>query len=162
MPDNLADLAALHEAGVFGFKCFLLDSGVAEFPHLPPDAFAAAMAETARLGALMIVHAEDGSLLDDSALDGEHYAGFLASRPRAAEEAAIALVIEQARATGGRAHIVHLSDADAVPMLRAARADGCGRLRRDLPALPDLRRRARARRRHRAEVLPAHPRGRQP
>jgi len=124
VPDNLADLAALHEAGVFGFKCFLLDSGVAEFPHLPPDAFAAAMAETARLGALMIVHAEDGSLLDDSALDGEHYAGFLASRPRAAEEAAIALVLSQARATGARAHVVHLSDADAVPMLRSARADG--------------------------------------
>jgi allantoinase len=124
VPDNLADLAALHEAGVFGFKCFLLDSGVAEFPHLPPDAFAAAMAETARLGALMIVHAEDGSLLDDSALDGEHYAGFLASRPRAAEEAAIALVVEHARASGGRAHVVHLSDADAVPMLRSARADG--------------------------------------
>ena len=40
VPGNLADLAALHEAGVFGFKCFLLDSGVAEFPHLPPDAFA--------------------------------------------------------------------------------------------------------------------------
>ena len=115
---------ALHEAGVFGFKCFLLDSGVAEFPHLPPDAFAAAMAETARIGALMIVHAEDGSLLDDSALDGEHYAGFLASRPRAAEEAAIALVLEQARATGGRTHVVHLSDADAVPMLRSARAEG--------------------------------------
>ncbi len=34
MPDNLVDLAALHEAGVFGFKCFLLDSGVPEFPHL--------------------------------------------------------------------------------------------------------------------------------
>ena len=75
VPDNLADLAPLHEAGVFGFKCFLLDSGVAEFPHLPPDAFAAAMAETARIGALMIVHAEDGSLLDETALDGEHYAG---------------------------------------------------------------------------------------
>ena len=36
----------LHDAGVFGFKCFLLDSGVEEFPHLEPDAFAAAMAET--------------------------------------------------------------------------------------------------------------------
>ena len=44
VPDNLADLAPLHAAGVFGFKCFLLDSGVAEFPHLPPEAFAAAMA----------------------------------------------------------------------------------------------------------------------
>jgi allantoinase len=126
VPDNLADLRGLHDAGVFGFKCFLLDSGVAEFPHLSPSAFAAAMAETARVGALMIVHAEDGALIDDSALDGPHYAGFLASRPPAAEEAAIALVIQQARASGGRAHVVHLSDADAVPALRAARSDGVG------------------------------------
>jgi len=124
IPDNLADLAPLHEAGVFGFKCFLLDSGVEEFPHLDAPAFARAMAETARLGALMIVHAEDGSLLDESALDGPRYAGFLASRPPAAEEAAIALVVEQARVTGGRAHVVHLSDADAVPLLHTARAAG--------------------------------------
>ena len=109
---------------MFGFKCFLLDSGVDEFGHLEPEEFALAMTETARLGALMIVHAEDGHLLDEAALDGTHYAGFLASRPKAAEEAAIGLVIDQARATGGRAHVVHLSDADAVPMLRAARADG--------------------------------------
>ncbi|GAA4101418.1 allantoinase AllB [Nocardioides kongjuensis] len=124
VPGNLADLEPLHRAGVFGFKCFLLDSGVAEFGHLDPDGFAAAMAETARLGALMIVHAEDGSLLDESALDGEHYAGFLASRPAAAEEAAIALVVDRARATGGRAHVVHLSSAGAVPVLRAARTEG--------------------------------------
>jgi len=124
VPGNVLDLAALHDVGVFGFKCFLLDSGVAEFGHLEPDEFALAMQETARLGALMIVHAEDGHLLDESALDGSHYAGFLASRPRAAEEAAIDLVIEEAKATGGRAHVVHLSDADAVPALRAARAAG--------------------------------------
>jgi allantoinase len=43
VPGNLADLGPLHEAGVFGFKCFLLDSGVEEFPHLPAAAFAAAM-----------------------------------------------------------------------------------------------------------------------
>ena len=55
---------------------------------------------------------------------GPAYAGFLASRPRRAEEAAIERVIAAARHTGGRAHVVHLSDADAIPMLRAARADG--------------------------------------
>ncbi len=124
VPGNVGDLAALHDVGVFGFKCFLLDSGVAEFGHLEPDEFALAMKETARLGALMIVHAEDGHLLDESALDGAHYAGFLASRPRAAEEAAIALVIAEAGKSGGRAHVVHLSDADAVPALHAARAAG--------------------------------------
>lgn len=124
VPGNLADLARLHEAGVFGFKCFLVDSGVAEFGHLEPEAFTAAMAETARIGALMVVHAEDGRLLDESALDGPRYAGFLASRPPLSELAAIAQVVERAAATGGRAHVVHLSSADAVPLLRAARAAG--------------------------------------
>ncbi|WP_292676524.1 allantoinase AllB [Nocardioides sp.] len=124
VPGNVADLEPLHDAGVFGFKCFLLDSGVAEFGHLEPGGFALAMAETARLGALMIVHAEDGHLLEEDALDGARYAGFLASRPKAAEEAAIGLVIDQARATGGRAHVVHLSSAGAAPALHAARAAG--------------------------------------
>ena len=124
VPGNGPDLRALHEAGVFGFKCFLLDPGVAEFGWLAPDEFAAAMTLTAELGALMIVHAEDGTLVDESALDGPHYAGFLASRPRTAEESAIDLVVSASRASGGRAHVVHLSDADAVPLLRAARASG--------------------------------------
>ncbi|MBL0748780.1 allantoinase AllB [Nocardioides sp. G10] len=124
VPDNLDDLAGLHDAGVFGFKCFLLDSGVEEFPHLERPDFARAMQETARLGALFIVHAEDGDLIDDDRLAGRRYDGFLASRPRVAEESAIHTVIEVARDAGARAHIVHLSDADAVPMLRAARAEG--------------------------------------
>jgi len=120
---NVEDLAGLHEAGVFGFKCFLLDSGVDEFPHLEPAAFRTAMAETARLGALMIVHAEDGEAIGECA-HGAAYAGFLASRPDVAEERAIELVLDTARATGARAHVVHLSAARAVPALRAARADG--------------------------------------
>ena len=65
VPGNVPDLEPLHEAGVFGFKCFLLDSGVEEFGHLEPEEFALAMKETARIGALMIVHAEDGDLLEE-------------------------------------------------------------------------------------------------
>lgn len=124
VPDNLADLQPLHDAGVFGFKCFLVDSGVEEFPHLEPKMFAAAMQETARLGSLMIVHAEDGHLLNDAALDGARYAGFLASRPRIAEDVAVANVIAQAVVAGGRAHIVHLSSAGAVGSIRAAKEAG--------------------------------------
>jgi allantoinase len=123
VPGNTADLAGLHDAGVYGFKCFLLDSGVEEFPHLTAADFATAMAETARLGALMIVHAEDGEAIGDCA-HGTAYDGFLASRPDAAEERAIALVVDTARTTGGRAHVVHLSASGAVPALREARAAG--------------------------------------
>ena len=124
VPGNAADLSALHDAGVFGFKCFLIDSGVEEFPHLSTGEFADAMDETARIGALMLVHAEDAALIDDSRAHGTAYAGFLDSRPQAAEERAIDVVIHGARRTGGRAHVVHLSAAQAIPALRAARAEG--------------------------------------
>ena len=49
VPGNLADLRGLHEAGVFGFKCFLLDSGVPEFPPLDADELEAALREVAAL-----------------------------------------------------------------------------------------------------------------
>ena len=118
VPGNLDDLAPLHAAGVLGFKCFLLDSGVAEFPPLGRAGLHAAMTETARLGALMVVHAEDGALV--TAAHGTSYGGFLASRPPAAEQRAIELVVETARATGSRAHVVHLSAADGLASLADA------------------------------------------
>ena len=123
VPDHLGDLADLHQGGVFGFKCFLADSGVEEFPPLDHDGFVAAMTETARLGALLIVHAEDPDLLAAPPA-GPAYDGFLGSRPDGSEQRAIDHVIETARATGGRAHVLHLSSAEAVPALHAARAEG--------------------------------------
>jgi allantoinase len=123
VPDNVADLAPLHESGVMGFKCFLLDSGVAEFPPLGPAGFTAAMTEVARLGALMVVHAEDGAAVAECA-PGATYRGFLESRPDEAEERAVDLVVDTARTTRARAHVVHLSASGAVPALRAARAEG--------------------------------------
>jgi allantoinase len=125
VPDNLADLRGLHDAGVFGFKCFLLHSGVDEFPHLEPEQLEAAMREVASFGALMIVHAEDSHAIDRAVSPhGEDYDGFLRSRPRGAENLAIAQVIELARWTGARTHILHLSSSDAIPMIRSARRDG--------------------------------------
>ncbi len=124
VPGNLPELAALHEAGVFGFKCFLIHSGVDEFRHLVDEEFAEAMDEVARLGALMLVHAEDGRLIEDRLAAGPSYAGFLASRPPAAESAAIDQVIEHASRTGARTHLLHLSSAQALPALRAARTSG--------------------------------------
>jgi allantoinase len=124
VPDHLADLAALHDAGVFGFKCFLLDSGVPEFPQLSAEELESAMTEVRRLGSLLLVHAEDGRLVRDAAPGSTSYADFLASRPPASEDSAIGLVVGTARRTGARAHVVHLSSAGALPLLRAARAEG--------------------------------------
>jgi len=125
IPGNVSDLRPLHDAGVFGFKCFLADSGVEEFPHLEPAEFVSAVRAVAEFDGLMIVHAEDGHALEHApSAEGRGYGGFLASRPRGVENLAIAEVIEAARWTGGRLHILHLSSADALPMIRSARRDG--------------------------------------
>ncbi|WP_240617518.1 allantoinase AllB [Nocardioides speluncae] len=122
IPGNLADLRDLHDAGVFGFKCFLVDSGVEEFPPLSLDQVGDAMASLADLGALLVVHAEDAQAIGTS---GPDYASFLASRPGRSEAAAIAHVAELSEATGCRAHIVHVSSADALPLLRQVTAETC-------------------------------------
>ncbi|WP_433347324.1 allantoinase AllB [Microtetraspora malaysiensis] len=125
VPGNLHELRGLHDAGVFGFKCFLLHSGVDEFPHLEPGELADALREIRAFDVLMIVHAEDPHVIDHApSVHGASYRDFLASRPRGAENLAIAQVIELARRTGCRVHILHLSSSDALPMIRSARRDG--------------------------------------
>src|SRR5918912_3161034 len=125
IPGNAGRLRGLHDAGVFGFKCFLLHSGVDEFPHLGPDELAEALRVVASFGGLMIVHAEDSAAIDRApGCHGQRYRDFLRSRPRGAENVAIAQVIELARWTGCRVHILHLSSSDALPMIASARRDG--------------------------------------
>ena len=125
VPGNLGELRALHDAGVFGCKCFLLHSGVDEFPPLHPANLDAYLATLRAFDGLMIVHAEDSRAIDRAPdPHGGRYLDFLASRPRTAENLAIAHVIEAARATGARAHILHLSSSDALPMLASARREG--------------------------------------
>lgn len=125
VPGNTPDLRPLHDAGVFGFKCFLVHSGVDEFPHLDVDEMERDLVEIAATDSLLLVHAEDPHTIDDApAPDGRRYADFLASRPRGAENVAIAHVIESARRTGARAHVLHLSSSDALPMIVTAKRDG--------------------------------------
>lgn len=125
IPGNTAELRGLHDAGVFGFKCFLLHSGVDEFPPLDADEMEKDMRELATFDSVMIVHAEDSRAIDRApSPEGDDYGKFLASRPRGAENLAIAEVIERARWTGARAHILHLSSSDALAMIRSAKHDG--------------------------------------
>lgn len=125
VPGNVSDLRPLHDAGVFGFKCFLLHSGVDEFPPLDSEQLLAAMREIASFDGLMIVHAEDHHAIEHApAAHGEHYRDFLSSRPREAENLAVAGVIELARQTGCRVHILHVSSSDALPLIASAQQDG--------------------------------------
>jgi allantoinase len=122
IPGNVAELPALDDAGVAGFKCFLAPSGVAEFPALDRSGLRAAMHQIAEFDGLLIAHAEDPALVRDAA--GRRYADFLDTRPPEAEVSAIGWLIDAARDTGCRVHVVHLSAATALPMIAAARAEG--------------------------------------
>ncbi|WP_410617274.1 allantoinase AllB [Amycolatopsis sp. lyj-109] len=125
IPGNVGDLRGLHDAGVFGFKCFLLHSGVDEFPPLDPAGLDEALRELSSFDALMIVHAEDAHEIGEAPQPhGGRYVDFLHSRPRQAENLAITHVIEAARRNSARAHILHLSSSDALPLIAAARRDG--------------------------------------
>ncbi|MDL9979486.1 allantoinase AllB [Microbacterium sp. ASV49] len=125
IPGNIAELPPLVEAGVYGFKCFLLPSGVDEFPDVSVDEMRDAMAVIERLDSLLVVHAEDGHIIDHAPHHGgPEYSDFLASRPRAAEDAAIAEVIRGAADTGVKAHILHLSNGDSLSRIAEAKARG--------------------------------------
>jgi allantoinase len=127
IPGNLGELRPMHEAGVFGFKSFLVHSGVDEFAPLGAKEFEEALRELAGFGAMMIVHAEDADEIEHAPnAYGRRYEDFLHSRPHGAENTAIAQVIEAARSTGARVHILHLSSSDALGMIAGARRDGVG------------------------------------
>jgi allantoinase len=128
VPGNTAEIAPLVERGVRGFKCFLIHSGVDEFPHVTEDDLRIAMPEIARLDSVLLVHAEIPGPIDAAAAatassDPRAYETFLKSRPCESENEAIALMIRMCRETGCRVHIVHLSSGDACEMLRAAKAE---------------------------------------
>jgi allantoinase len=130
VPGNASQLPRMIAAGAVGVKCFLIDSGVPEFPPLDDDGLHAALAALAELDGLLIAHCEDEDVIAHApAAQGTSYARFLASRPGTAEETAIGRLVAAARdsVVGGRSarvHVVHLADADSLPLLRAARADG--------------------------------------
>src|SRR5271170_7249035 len=134
VPGNTAELRPLWDAGVFGFKCFLVPSGVDEFPHVTEKDLRAAMPVLAELGAPLLVHAELPGPIEkieriETGAPGSkgaatRYATWLASRPPEAETEAVALVLQLAREFNVHVHIVHLSAAAAVPPLAAAREIG--------------------------------------
>src|SRR5581483_410363 len=109
VPGNASQLKPLLREGVLGFKCFLVESGVAEFGHLDGAGLVEALRELRDSGAPLLVHAELAEHLGKAA--GLSYRAYLRSRPHEAEDAAIDLVLDSVKRSGARAHIVHLSSA---------------------------------------------------
>jgi allantoinase len=125
VPGNVDQLAPLRDAGVRAFKCFLSPSGVDEFPPVSEQDFRAAFPVLARLGLPLMVHAEDPALLLPAPPGGSRrYASYLASRPPAAEREAIACLVRLMEWCPTPVHVVHLSSAESLDTVRAARARG--------------------------------------
>jgi allantoinase len=129
VPENTDELRPLVEMGVRGFKCFLIHSGVDEFPHVTESELRVAMPELARLESVLLVHAEVAEPIEAvanelGAMDHAAYTTFLRSRPPSAEVQAIEMMVRLCRETRCPVHIVHLSAADALPVIRSAKAEG--------------------------------------
>ncbi|TPW16042.1 MAG: allantoinase, partial [bacterium] len=127
IPGNSGELAGLVAAGVRGFKAFLVDSGVDEFPAASLADLEKALRILGPLGVPLLVHAEDPTIVswqaDQLREDPCAHAAWAASRA-GAEEAAVARLIELAGRCAGAVHIVHVSTAGAVEQLREARRHG--------------------------------------
>ena len=129
--DNCVHLLPLAKAGVPGFKCFLIYPGCDGLGAIDEATLRAAMPLIAGARLPLLVHAElagpldhAAALLDAEGADWMEYATYLASRPDKAEVDAVALMVRLCREFGTRVHIVHVSSAECLPLIRAAKAEG--------------------------------------
>ena len=123
VPENTGQLEALQRGGVCAFKCFLSPSGVAEFSNVSEADLREAFPVLARLGLPLMVHAEDPAYLRTGG-PSRTYGDYLASRPAAAEHAAIALLVRLMEWCPTPVHIVHLSSASSLELIGNARSRG--------------------------------------
>ncbi|MGB9070958.1 MAG: allantoinase AllB [Candidatus Acidiferrales bacterium] len=125
--DNQDHVEPLAAAGVWGFKCFLIHPGTAEFTMVTEQELRRALPRVVRTGLPLLVHAElagpvDCATAELSNSEWRSYATYLKSRPDEAELSAIRMLLELCREFGFRLHIVHLATQQALGMLREARA----------------------------------------
>jgi allantoinase len=128
VPGNADQLEPMRDAGVIGFKAFMCNSGVEEFPHADAATLRIGMKRAAALGMLVAVHAEDDSLARLRTVE-QHTLGsdartWLRSRPVELELAAIRMAAEIAGETECALHIVHVSSPDGVALARDQRHRG--------------------------------------
>ncbi len=125
VPGNASELEPLARAGVRAFKCFLTPSGVDDFLRVETQDLREAFPILAQLGLPLMVHAEDPACILPAPPGGSRsYATYLVSRPPEAERAAIEMMIALMEWCPTPVHIVHLSSASSLGIIRAARARG--------------------------------------
>jgi allantoinase len=129
VPDNLDQLEQLSARGVVGFKAFMTDSGIDDFPCVDDQVLRAGMKRAARLNRIVAVHAESAAITQERTQQHQYHrqtgvADFLDSRPVHAELDAIGRALELAGETGCALHIVHVSCGAGVALIASARSQG--------------------------------------
>ncbi|XP_058493475.1 allantoinase, mitochondrial [Solea solea] len=125
IPGNQLELRPMIQAGVAGFKCFLIHSGVEEFPHVTDSDLHAAMKQLQGTGSVLLFHAElDVEPKPEETADPRQYSTFLQSRPDVMEMEAIRTVTDLCLQYQVRCHIVHLSSAKPLTLIQRARQAG--------------------------------------
>ncbi|MBD2721743.1 allantoinase AllB [Hymenobacter armeniacus] len=125
VPGNAAEIEPLIAAGVLGFKAFLTHSGIDDFPNATEEDLRRVMPILARHKLPLLVHCELSEDNDEwKKNDHRSYPNYLASRPKKWEDEAIAMMIRLCEETGCWVHIVHLSSANSIAPIAAAKARG--------------------------------------
>ena len=124
IPGNAPHIEPLAREGVRAFKCFLTPSGVDEFPNVTEADLREAFPILARTGLPLMVHAEDPACLVTPRGVSRNYSDYLASRPVEAEHSAIEMIVRLMEWCPTRVHIVHLSSATSLDIIRRARNRG--------------------------------------
>jgi allantoinase len=126
VPESIGEMAGMAEEGVIGFKAFMCDSGLPEFPRADDQTLRDGMTEAAKLGLPVAVHAESDEIIRtlSETFNGRTIADFLAARPVAAEVDAIGRAIQLAEQTGATLHIVHVSSGSGVVKAQEGRLRG--------------------------------------
>jgi allantoinase len=139
VPGNARQLEPLARAGVRAFKCFLTPSGVDDFLHVDTQDLREAFPILAQLGLPLMVHAEDPACILPAPPGGSRsYATYLVSRPPDAESTAIEMMIALMDWCPTPVHIVHLSSASSLGVIRAGARTRASHHRRNLSALSDV------------------------
>ncbi len=126
IPENANNLEELLSSGIVGIKCFLVHSGIDEFPNVSRKDLDIAMPVIAKYNIPLLVHCEMYDAEEETGLskDTGNYKKYLASRPKHWENEAIKMMIELCRKHNCPVHIVHVSSAEALPLIAAAKAEG--------------------------------------
>ena len=124
IPGNTDELEGLIQAGVLGIKCFLTHSGIDEFPNVTVDDLELAMPILAKYKMPLLVHCElDDGFKNNLEASPQSYDTYLASRPKIWENNAVALMIDLCRKFNCPIHIVHVSSAEALPLIENAKKE---------------------------------------